>query len=220
MVAQSSVTFNFSKNGAFFISGVVCSKRARSIEATIRRFRINHCPNNQCLFMVNLFYRIVYTSREVSRTRMNNYVLFLILFFISTAISTVGQYIFLQFPGISLLKSYGLALPFAWVDWLFMTKAIEISHKNKLFTPTQDTFILVITQFVFVLIYNALVFKNKVTRSDIIGFFLILLAFYISFNNVLSKFLGLPYSTKKHSSSHPARDDGDYHPFLSKHHRK
>jgi drug/metabolite transporter (DMT)-like permease len=144
---------------------------------------------------------------------VNNYVLFLSLFFISTAISITGQYIFLKFPGIGLLKSYGLAMPFAWVDWIFMTKAIDISHKNKLFTPTQDTFLLVITQFVFVLIYNALVFKNKVTRSDIIGFFLILVAFYISYNNVLSKMFGLPHYKKQHTVS----PTGEVHSNIYKH---
>jgi hypothetical protein len=78
-----------------------------------------------------------------------------------------------------------------------MTKAIEVSDKNKLFTPTQDTFLLVTTQFVFVLIYNALVFKNKVTRSDLLAFLLILGAFYLSYNHVISKALGLPYTEKK-----------------------
>jgi hypothetical protein len=135
----------------------------------------------------------------------NNYVLFLGLFFISTAISIVGQFIFLQFPGIGLLKSYGLALPFAWVDWLFMTKAIDISHTHKLFTPTQDTFLLVITQFIFVLIYNHLVFKNKVTRSDIFAFFTILAAFYVSYQNTFSWILDIPYTKIEHK--HKGADD-------------
>lgn len=128
---------------------------------------------------------------------MNNYVLFLGLFFLSQAISITGQFIFLKFPHIGLLGSYALALPFAWTDWLFMTKAIDISHKNKLFTPTQDTFLLVTTQFIFVLIYNAIVFHNKVTRSDILCFFMILAAFYVSYENILSKMLGLPIIKKE-----------------------
>lgn len=127
---------------------------------------------------------------------MNNYIIFLSLFFISTAISITGQYIFLKFPGITLLKSYGLALPFAWVDWIFMTKAIEVSDKNKLLTPTQDTFLLIITQFLFVLIFNHIVLKNKVTISDILGFFIILLAFYISFDNTISKVFGISHRKK------------------------
>ena len=124
-------------------------------------------------------------------------VLFLFLFLVATAISITGQYIYLKFPHLNLLQSYSLALPFAWIDWIFMTKAIEVSDKNKLFTPTQDTFLLVTTQFVFVLIYNALVFKNKVTRSDLLAFLLILGAFYLSYNHVISKALGLPYTEKK-----------------------
>lgn len=144
---------------------------------------------------------------------IDKYIVFLALFFLSTAISIVGQFIYLQFPGMSLLKSYGIAMPFAWVNWFFMTKAIDISHKNNLFTPTQDTFILIITQFVFVLVYNAIAFKNPVTRSDIIGFFLILLAFYISLNHSVSKLLGIPYVKRK-------QKDKKYHPFISKINRK
>ena len=46
-----------------------------------------------------------------------------------------------------LVAAYKMAIPFAWLDWLFMSMAINIGDKYKLVTPTQDTFTLITLQF-------------------------------------------------------------------------
>jgi uncharacterized protein (DUF486 family) len=132
---------------------------------------------------------------------MNNIILytqFLASFIIAQSFSIWGQFYTLKYPNISMVKAFFLAIPFAWLDWFFMTIAVGLGHKYKLVSETQDTFILIITQFTVVLIMNHYFLKQPLSRSDIIAFFMILIAFAISFYNVLSKVLGIPVP-KKHT---------------------
>ena len=88
-----------------------------------------------------------------------------------------------------------MAIPFAWLDWLFMSVAVNIGDKYKLVTPTQDTFTLITLQFTAILIINHFYLHQPLFRSDIIAFFMILFGFAVSFNNMLSKVLGRPVPT-------------------------
>jgi drug/metabolite transporter (DMT)-like permease len=103
----------------------------------------------------------------------------------------------------SMIEAFFRAIPFAWVDWFFMTIAIGISHKHGLFTPTQDIFVLTILQFTLVLIINKFWLKQPVSRSDIICFFIILFGLFVSVNNVVSKIMGweVPVHHKDEKSS-------------------
>ena len=85
-----------------------------------------------------------------------------------------------------------MAIPFAWLDWLFMSVAVNIGDKYKLVTPTQDTFTLITLQFTAILIINHFYLHQPLFRSDIVAFFMILFGFAVSFNNMLSKVLGRP----------------------------
>ena len=91
-----------------------------------------------------------------------------------------------------MFAAYKMAIPFAWLDWVFMSMAINIGDKYKLVTPTQDTFTLITLQFTAILIINHFYLHQPLFRSDVIAFFMILFGFSVSFNNMVSKALGRP----------------------------
>ena len=124
------------------------------------------------------------------------YIQFLASFITAQSISIWGQFYTLKYPNISMFKAFLMAIPFAWLDWFFMTIAVGLGHKHKLVSETQDTFLLIITQFVVVLIVNHFFLKQSLSKSDIIAFFVILLAFAISFSNLVSKAAGIPIPKK------------------------
>jgi len=124
------------------------------------------------------------------------YIQFLASFIIAQSISMWGQFYTLKYPNISVFKAFLMAIPFAWLDWFFMTIAIGLGHKHKLISETQDTFLLIITQFTVILLINHFFLKQKLTRSDIVAFFVILIAFAISFLSLVSKLLGIPVPQK------------------------
>jgi hypothetical protein len=94
-----------------------------------------------------------------------------------------------------MFAAYKMAIPFAWLDWLFMSMAVNIGDKYKLVTPTQDTFTLITLQFTAILIINHFYLHQPLFRSDIVAFFIILFGFAVSFNNMLSKVLNRPVPT-------------------------
>jgi hypothetical protein len=109
------------------------------------------------------------------------YALFLFLFVLAQSLSMWGQYVTLPYKSLTMWESYKMAIPYAWLDWLIMTFAIRVGEEHDLVTPTQDTFLLIIIQFVLVLIINKYYLKQKIYNSDIIAFFIILIGFFVSF---------------------------------------
>jgi hypothetical protein len=96
-----------------------------------------------------------------------------------------------------------MAIPFAWLDWVVMTFTVMVGHKYELVTPTQDTFLLIIIQFCLILIINQFYLKQKVSRSDIVAFFIILFGFFVSFLHLVSKMFNIPIP------EHPGTDNPD-----------
>ena len=121
-----------------------------------------------------------------------NYLLWFIAFVCAQASSMWGQFVTLKYPNMGMFAAYKMAIPFAWLDWFFMSIAVNIGDKNKLVTPTQDTFTLIMLQFTSILIINHFYLHQPLFRSDIIAFFVILFGFAVSFNNMLSKALNRP----------------------------
>jgi hypothetical protein len=103
-----------------------------------------------------------------------------------------GQYVTLKYPNMGMFAAYKMAIPFAWLDWVFMSLAVKLGDQYKLVTPTQDTFTLITLQFTAILIINHFYLHQPLFRSDIIAFFIILFGFAVSFNNLLSKVLKRP----------------------------
>ena len=121
-----------------------------------------------------------------------HYGAFLLMFIFAQASSMWGQYFTLKFPNMGMVEAFLRAIPFAWLDWFFMSLAVFIGDRYKLVTPTKDTFLLIIIQFISILVINALWLKQSLTKSDIACFFIILLGFYISFTQAVSKIMGIP----------------------------
>ena len=132
----------------------------------------------------------------ISQNKWVQYTLYLISFALAQASSMWGQFFTLKYPNLGMFDAYKMAIPFAWIDWFFMSIAVKLGDQYKLVTPTQDTFILVIYQFVSILLINKFFLKQSLFRSDIFAFFMILIAFAISFNNLISKWLGLKIPKK------------------------
>jgi hypothetical protein len=134
-----------------------------------------------------------------------NYFLWFIAFVCAQASSMWGQFVTLKFPNMGMFAAYKMAIPFAWLDWLFMSVAVNIGDKYKLVTPTQDTFTLITLQFTAILLINHFYLRQPLFRSDIVAFFMILFGFAVSFNNMLSKALGRPVPTATPAPSGPSK---------------
>jgi hypothetical protein len=140
-------------------------------------------------------------SPDASGKTPLNYLLWLLSFICAQAASMWGQFFTLKLPNISMFAAYRMAIPFAWLDWMFMSIAVNIGDKYKLVTPTQDTFTLITLQFTAILIINHFYLHQPLFRSDIVAFFMILFGFAVSFNNMLSKALNRPVPSVKPSAS-------------------
>jgi hypothetical protein len=109
------------------------------------------------------------------------YIIYYILFATGQAFSMWGQYVTLPFKDLTYWQAFSMAIPFAWINWIFLTFAIDIGHQNNLVSPTQDTFLLIVVQFSYLLLINRYYLKKKLTNSDIYAFFIILLGYSVSF---------------------------------------
>lgn len=125
-------------------------------------------------------------------SKLPYYALFLFLFVVAQSLSMWGQYVTLPYKSLSMWEAYKMAIPFAWLDWVVMTFTVMVGHEYDLVTPTQDTFLLIIIQFCLILVINQYYLKQKVYKSDIIAFFIILIGFFVSFLHLVSKAFNIP----------------------------
>ena len=123
--------------------------------------------------------------------KIMHYIQYFVLFIMGQSCSMWGQYVTLPYKNLSMLEAYKMAIPFAWLDWFFMTFAIDIGNKYNLVTPTQDTFLLIIIQFTLILIINQFYLKQEIYKSDIVAFFIILTGFFVSYYKIVSNFFHL-----------------------------
>ena len=131
-------------------------------------------------------------KKESHKGTTKDYLKFLGLFLLASAISITGMYFHLKYPKMGLMKVLAIAMVFCVVNWYFMAWAISIQTKYELLTPTQDTMLLIIVQWVFLLLLNHFFLDKKTTRSDMIAFPILLFAFAISGLHLVSKVLGRP----------------------------
>lgn len=127
------------------------------------------------------------STQNQNQNKIIYYIVFIFLFIIAQSASMWGQYVTLPYKKLTMWEAYKMAIPFAWLDWFFMTFTVYIGDKYNLVTPTQDTFLLIIIQFALILIINNYYLKQTIYRSDIIAFFIILLGFFVSFTHLISK---------------------------------
>jgi len=129
---------------------------------------------------------------DFNNSKLLQYIVYLLLFITGQSLSMWGQYVTLPFKNLTYWQAFSMAIPFAWADWFFMTFAIDIGHRYKLVTPTQDTFLLIILQFSLVLLINQFYLKQKVYRSDVLAFGILLVGYFISFFHLVSKAFNIP----------------------------
>lgn len=151
----------------------------------------------------------------MNMSKLYQYSIFILLFIFAQSLSMWGQYVTLPFKNLSMWEAYKMAIPFAWMDWFVMTFVIKIGDEYNLVTPTQDTFLLIIIQFALILLINRFYLKQDIFRSDIFAFFIILLGFYVSFSNIISKTFKIPIPkvhkpTNKRSKYLKAVQSDDY----------
>jgi len=132
--------------------------------------------------------------------RFIQYLAYVILFILGQSAAIWGLFSNLHFKNLSMFQAYKMAIPFAWLDWLFMTFAVNIGNKYDLVTPTQDTFVLIFVQFSIILIINQFYLKQNIFKSDIIAFFIIVIGISVSFLNIFSKIFGIPIHKEKTNS--------------------
>ena len=125
-----------------------------------------------------------------------HYILYFITFIIGQGFSMWGQYFTLKYPNMTMVQAFKAAIPFAWADWFFITIAVGIAKSQQLFTETQTIFILIITQFILVLLINQFFLKQAISKSDYVCFGVIMLAFYVSYTNAISRITGTPVPEK------------------------
>jgi hypothetical protein len=129
--------------------------------------------------------------------RFIHYLLYALLFITGQSAAMWGLFSTLHYKNLTMWQAYKMAIPFAWLDWIFMTLAINVGDKYDLVSPTQDIFVLIIVQFTLILLINQYYLKQDIFRSDIIAFFIILVGFCVSFFHIVSKMLGRPLRKPK-----------------------
>ena len=123
-------------------------------------------------------------------TIMNKIVIYLkyfITFICGQIFATWAQFYTMKNPGWSVFKSTAVAMPFAWIDWIFLTYAIDLSNKHNLLTHIQNIFTLIMIQVGLFLIMMKYFLKKPLYKSDYVSFLLIFIAFAISYQNYISK---------------------------------
>ena len=145
---------------------------------------------------------------DFKTSKLLQYITYLILFIIGQCLSMWGQYVTLPYKSLTYFQGLKMALPYAWADWFFMTFAIDIGHTYKLVSPSQNTFLLIITQFTLVLLINKYYLKQNIYRSDIIAFFILIIAYSISFFSLISN-LGLRIEGKARQEVKDLEQEGN-----------
>jgi hypothetical protein len=112
----------------------------------------------------------------------------------------IGSFISLPYKNLTLWQSIKMALPFVWLDWIFLTYAISLMHKHSLLTNTQFLFSIIVFQFGAALLINKFYLKQTINISDYFAIILLVFAYIISEFHLFSKFFNLPITEEKKSN--------------------
>jgi hypothetical protein len=123
------------------------------------------------------------------------------LMIIASVISTWGTFVSLPFEHLGQWDAIKMALPFAWVDWIFLTLAINIGNHHDLATPLQMKFGITMLKFFLIMIFTKYYLHADVSRSDVVGFIIVFLAF------LLNEFHGMSYILGRKDKDIKKEDD-------------
>ena len=124
------------------------------------------------------------------------------LMIIASIVSTWGTFVSLPYEHLGQWDAIKMALPFAWVDWIFLTLAINIGNQHDLATPLQMKFGITMLKFFLIMIFTKYYLHADVSRSDVVGFIIVFLAFLLNEFHGMSYLLGRKDETKD-------KDDND-----------
>jgi hypothetical protein len=119
------------------------------------------------------------------------------LMIIASVISTWGTFVSLPYEHLGQWDAIKMALPYAWVDWIFLTLAINIGNQHDLATPLQMKFAITMLKFFLIMIFTKYYLHAEVSRSDIAGFIIVFLAYLLNEFHGLSYLLGRETENKK-----------------------
>jgi hypothetical protein len=108
---------------------------------------------------------------------------------IAALISTYGSFVTLPYEHLPMWDAIKMALPYAWVDWIFLTIAISIAKEHDVVSPLQMKFSITIFKFFLILLFTKYYLNKEVSLSDIIGFIIVVLAYFIGALHLTSKYL-------------------------------
>lgn len=134
------------------------------------------------------------------------FILYITLFIISQCFTLMTAFVTMPYKNLTTWEAYKMAIPFAWMGWVFLTYAISITHKYKLLGQTQTLFLIILVQFSILLLINKFYLKQAIYRSDYIAFFIVLCAYLISVFNVISKIFGIPIPENPHLITKEAKE--------------
>jgi hypothetical protein len=111
---------------------------------------------------------------------------------IAAIISTWGTFVTLPYEHLGQWEAIKMALPFAWVDWVFLTLAIYIGNKQNLATPLQMKFGITMLKFFLIMLFTKYYLHSEISRSDVVGFVIVFIAYGLNVTGIVSKYLGIP----------------------------
>ena len=112
------------------------------------------------------------------------------LMIIASIISTWGTFVSLPYEHLGQWDAIKMALPYAWVDWIFLTIAINIGNKHSLATTLQMKFGITMLKFFLIMLFTKYYLHSDISRSDVVGFVIVFLAFLLNEFHGLSLLLG------------------------------
>ena len=112
------------------------------------------------------------------------------LMVIAAVVSTWGTFVSLPYEHLGQWDAIKMALPFAWVDWIFLTIAISIGNQNNLATPLQMKFGITMLKFFLIMFFTKYYLHADISRSDIVGFIIVFIAFMMNEFHVISMYFG------------------------------
>lgn len=118
--------------------------------------------------------------------------LYWVLMIIAAIISTWGTFVSLPYEHLGQWEAIKMALPFAWVDWIFLTLAIYIGNLHSLATPLQMKFGITMLKFFLIMLFTKYYLHSKISRSDVVGFVIVFIAYGLNVTGTVSKYLGIP----------------------------
>lgn len=142
-------------------------------------------------------------------SKLQYFMLFLVFLLIAQSLSILGQFVTLPYKNLTMWQAYTMALPFAWLDWMFLPVSVHIGTKYEVVNPNHIIFFVILIQFTLTLLVNRFYMKKQTTISDWISFIFIFIGFLFSYFNLLSKFFGwkIPETIKKNKKDKKDKKD-------------